>query len=113
MLVYALCDTPALFYIASVLFGFGIGIFFPAISAWTIDLGEHDKRGRAMATMYISLEIAIGGGAFISGSYIGDHVGRVPYMFYFSALMGIIGLVYLYRYDNSKIMPLIKNLRNR
>ncbi len=96
MLVYALCHTPALFYIASVLFGFGIGIFFPAISAWTIDLGEHDKRGRAMATMYISLEIAIGGGAFISGSYIGDHVGRVPYMFYFSALMGIIGLVYLY-----------------
>ncbi len=108
MLVFALCHTPALFYWGSVLFGFGVGIFFPAISAWTIDLGESEKRGRALATMYISLELAIGSGAFISGSYIGNHIDRVPHMFYFSAGMSIIGLLYLYRHDKAKLYPLIK-----
>lgn len=108
MLVFARCHTPALFYAGSILFGFGVGIFFPAISAWTIDLGEEEKRGRALATMYISLELAIGSGAFISGSYIGEHVDRVPHMFYLAFVMSIIGLFYLYRHDNTKLYTLMR-----
>ncbi|MEO5582368.1 MAG: MFS transporter [Saprospiraceae bacterium] len=113
MFLFALCHTPALFYLATIFFGFGVGIFFPAISAWTIDLGDTQKRGRALATMYISLELAIGSGAFISGSYVGEHIERVTHMFYLSAIMGILGLWYLYRHDDSKIYPLIKNFKTR
>lgn len=113
MFLFALCHTPALFYLATIFFGFGVGIFFPAISAWTIDLGDTQKRGRALATMYISLELAIGSGAFISGSYVGEHIERVTHMFYLSAIMGILGLWYLYRHDDSKIYPLIKNFKSR
>ncbi len=108
MLVFAICHTATLFYMASILMGFGVGIFFPAISAWTIDLGEEEKRGRALATMYIALELAIGSGAFVSGSYIGSQVDRVPHMFYFSAFMSIIGLIYLYSHDKNKLYPLIR-----
>lgn len=110
MLLFAVCHTPLLFYLGTIFFGFGVGIFFPAISAWTIDLGESEKRGRALATMYISLELAIGSGAFISGSYVGEHTDRVTHMFYVSAVMGILGLWYLYRHDNTKVLPLIRKL---
>lgn len=52
--------------IAAILFGLGVGMTVPALFAWTIDLSHPQHRGRAMATMYISLEIGIGAGAFIS-----------------------------------------------
>ncbi len=96
MLIFANAHEKHLFYIGSIFFGLGVGIFFPAISAWTIDLGEEDKRGRAMATMYISLEVAIGSGAFISGSYVGNDTHKVSIMFYFSAALAFLGWMYLY-----------------
>ena len=110
MLLFSHAVNPMMFYLGSIAFGFGVGIFFPALTAWTIDLGDEQRRGRALATMYISLEIAIGSGALISGSLVGNHVERLPVMFYFSAFMCIIGLVYLYRIDKNKIIPLIRQM---
>ncbi len=110
MLLFSHAVNPMMFYLGSIAFGFGVGIFFPALTAWTIDLGDEQKRGRALATMYISLEIAIGSGALISGSLVGNHVERLPVMFYFSAFMCILGLVYLYRIDKNKIIPLIRQM---
>ena len=112
MLLFALCHTPTMFYLGTIFFGFGVGIFFPAISAWTIDLGEPEKKGRAMATMFISLELAIGSGAFISGSYVGDHIERVTHMFYVSAVMGILGLWYIYKLDRTRILPLLRKVKS-
>jgi MFS family permease len=113
MILFAHAQSKEMFYIGSVFFGFGIGIFFPALTAWTIDLGEEAKRGRALATMYIALEIAIGGGALVSGSWVGNHTDRLPVMFYVSALMCVAGLAYLYRVDKNKIYPLIKGMMKR
>ena len=110
MLLFSHAVNPMMFYLGSIAFGFGVGIFFPALTAWTIDLGDEQRRGRALATMYISLEIAIGSGALISGSLVGNHVERLPVMFYFSAFMCILGLVYLYRIDKNKIIPLIRQM---
>lgn len=113
MILFAHAQSKEMFYIGSIFFGFGIGIFFPALTAWTIDLGEEAKRGRALATMYIALEVAIGGGALISGSWVGNHTDRLPMMFYISALFCIAGLIYLYRVDRNKIYPLIKGMMKR
>ncbi|MEP7268898.1 MAG: MFS transporter [Saprospiraceae bacterium] len=113
MILFSHASSPGPFYIGSIIFGFGMGIFFPAISAWTIDLGDQNKRGRALATMYIALEIAIGGGALISGSFVGDHVDRLPIMFYIAGLFSVIGLIYLYSVDRSKIYPLIREMAKR
>lgn len=91
MLAFALAETKTMLYVASVIFGLGNGVFSPAINAWTVDLGDPGRKGRALATMYISLEIAIGGGALIAGWYA-SHLSGV---FYFAAISSLLGWVYL------------------
>lgn len=95
MLAFANATTPMHLYIASALFGLGNGIFSPAINAWTIDLGEPGRKGRALATMFIALELAIGSGAFLSGWYFANDYSRMPAVFYAAALMCMGGWVYL------------------
>lgn len=91
MLAFALADSQWMLYVASVVFGLGNGVFSPAINAWTVDLGDPGRKGRALATMYISLEIAIGGGALLAG-WFSSHLAGV---FYFAAVSSILGWVYL------------------
>ncbi len=91
MIAFAVADSPAVLYLASAIFGFGNGVFSPAINAWTIDLGDPERKGRALATMYISLEIAIGGGALVAGWFSGHLAG----VFYFAAVASLMGWAYL------------------
>jgi MFS family permease len=93
--VFAMANSVTLLFLASALFGLGNGVFSPAINAWTIDLGDSNRKGRALATMYIALEIAIGGGALLSGWYFANDFGRMPQVFWFAALMSLGGWVYL------------------
>ncbi len=95
MLAFGQAQSPAGLYFASVLFGLGNGIFSPAINAWTVDLGDPQRRGRAMATMYIALEIAIGCGAALSGWYVANSMSRTPVAFYAAAVLSVLGWVYL------------------
>jgi len=98
MLVFAQANSPEMLYLASVLFGLGNGIFSPAINAWTVDLGDPERKGRALATMFIALEIAIGGGALLAGWYFADDFSRMPAVFELAAVMSFAGWVYLMWY---------------
>lgn len=91
MIAFATADSKGMLYLASILFGLGNGVFSPAINAWTVDLGDPGRKGRALATMYISLEIAIGGGALVAGWFSGHLAG----VFYFAAVASLLGWVYL------------------
>jgi MFS family permease len=102
MIVFANAQTPLHLYMASALFGLGNGIFSPAINAWTIDLGEEGRKGRALATMFIALELAIGSGAFLSGWYFANDFSRLPAVFYAAAAMTMGGWVYLTFYTRKK-----------
>ncbi len=95
MLVFANVHSPNGLYLASVLFGLGNGIFSPAINAWTIDLGDPLRKGRALATMFIALEAAIGGGALLAGWWFADQDSRMPAVFYCSAATSFAGFLYL------------------
>ena len=95
MLIFAIADAPYLMYIASIFFGLGNGIFSPAINAWTVDLGRPERKGRALATMYIALEIAIGTGAALSGWYSANDMANMPAVFYFAAALSFGGFLYL------------------
>lgn len=95
MLAFGQAASPAGLYLAAALFGLGNGIFSPAINAWTVDLGDPQRKGRAMATMYIALEIAIGGGAAISGWYFANVLERMPAVFYAAAALSLGGFLYL------------------
>jgi MFS family permease len=91
MLAFAAADSPFMLYAASALFGLGNGIFSPAINAWTVDLGDPMRKGRALATMYIALEIAIGAGALAAGWF----AGQMSAVFYAAAAFSAAGWAYL------------------
>lgn len=95
MFAFGQAHSPAGLYLAAVLFGLGNGIFSPAINAWTVDLGDPERRGRAMATMYIALEIAIGAGAALSGWYVANVMARMPVVFYAAGVLSCAGWGYL------------------
>ncbi|HNM25244.1 MAG TPA: MFS transporter, partial [Saprospiraceae bacterium] len=92
---FALSASPGMVYVSSAVFGLGIGIFSPAITAWTVDLGDPARRGRALATMYIALEMAIGGGAALSGWYYGNELAHMPLVFWSAAAASLAGFAYL------------------
>lgn len=62
-LLLAYAPGPVWFLIASGIVGFAHGVANPAVFAWTIDRCSDEHRGRAMATVYIALEVGIGFGA--------------------------------------------------
>ncbi|MFC5283713.1 MFS transporter [Pedobacter alpinus] len=98
-------QTVTGFLSGALLYGVATGMLSPAISAWTIDLSDYDKRGLSVATMYIGLEVGIGLGAFFSGWFVQDIIGRTPTVFYGIASVNMLGLVYLFWHKTKKIQP--------
>jgi len=81
--------------VGAAIYGMGTGILSPAISAWTIDLSRPEHRGKAVATMYISMELGIGLGALLGGSYYNDQIMRIPLIMKLDILVLMIGFLYL------------------
>ncbi len=84
------------------IFGIGSGILSPALNAWTIDLSEPSHRGRAMATMYIALEMGIGLGALFAGYIYHDIIHRIPQIIYGNSIVVFLALMYIYYWENTK-----------
>ncbi|WP_142602554.1 MFS transporter [Solitalea koreensis] len=90
---------------ASALYGVATGMLSPAVTAWTVDLSHEEHRGKAMATMYIALEIGIGTGALLAGWLFVDQISMVPVTFYACAGITLIGFIYLQFIYKNKINP--------
>jgi MFS family permease len=99
MLLMAAASSPWQLMSSAVVYGLASGLLSPASSAWTADLSHPEHRGRAMATMFISLEVGIGLGAALSGWIFSDQLGRVPWLFGGAALAALASLVYLLHYE--------------
>lgn len=95
MVMIGLANSPMALLAASVVYGVGSGILSPAVSAWTVDLSNPERRGKATATMYIALEAGIGLGALLAGWMFQDVFEMVPWIFYISAFTCLLGLIYL------------------
>jgi len=80
---------------ASVIYGIATGMLSPSVSAWTIDLSKPGHRGKAVATMYIFMEVGIGLGALLAGSIFISDVSVIPRIFYYCAGITFIALLYL------------------
>ncbi len=89
--------TAAWFLAAATVFGIGAGLNSPALYAWTIDLSHPEFRGKAVATMYIALEIGIGLGALLAGWIFANQPSRLPYVHGLSLLCVLGAVVYLFR----------------
>ena len=69
MTLFSMATSVNMLVIAGVVYGLSIGINMPAIFAWTIDLAPEGKSATSLSTMLMALEIGIGTGAFVSGSW--------------------------------------------
>lgn len=87
-------NTFAAFMFSGACLGFAAGMNSPTIFAWTIDLSHPMHRGRAMATMYIAMEIGIGIGALLSSMLFANNFANIGLAFNSGAVFA--GLAFLY-----------------
>ncbi len=76
-----LATTVYQFYFGGIVFGLAVGVLSPTIYAWVTDLSPKDKKGRAFSTMYMSMELGIGLGAYISSNIFGEQIPNIPFAF--------------------------------
>jgi MFS family permease len=67
MSLMAIADSPAMLMAGVTVYGLSQGATSPTLLAWATDLSDSHHRGRALASLYIFMEMGIGLGAFISG----------------------------------------------
>ena len=83
------------FLISGALVGFAAGMNSPTIFAWTIDLSDPRHRGRAMATMYIAMEIGIGIGALVSAYLFQNNPDNLPTVFNSGAILAAAAFIFM------------------
>jgi len=94
-IVIAYAHDKNMLIIGGILFGIAVGMNTPTLYAWTVDLALDKYRGKALATMYIALEIGIGGGAFIGGIIYSNDMANMRDVFITCAALSLLALLYL------------------
>lgn len=95
MLMLGLAGNSTLLLAAAVVYGISVGLNAPAVTAWTVDLGRPEHRGRALATMYIAMEAGIGLGAYFSAFIYSNQSANFPLTFYVMAGITVAAALYL------------------
>ncbi|ARK11934.1 MFS transporter [Fibrella sp. ES10-3-2-2] len=96
LVMLASTNSVALFYCSAVVYGLAWGMNSPTLQAWAVDLSDEATRGRAMATLYIALELGIGLGALAAGWFFTHMAAQaLTVAFSLSAGLAILGVVYL------------------
>jgi MFS family permease len=95
MVAVAFASSKVMLLGSAVLFGAAVGMYSPTTTAWVVDRSLDQFRGRALATMYIFLELGIGLGALVSGWLYGNESANFQLAFLFSAGVASVGLVIL------------------
>ncbi len=92
----ATATTPFALLSAAVVFGVAVGMNSPTVFAWAIDWAYDERRGRALATAYLALEIGIGTGALMAGWLAGTDASRVGQAFWGGAAAAALGFAVLF-----------------
>ncbi|WP_375444447.1 MFS transporter [uncultured Fibrella sp.] len=97
MLMLALTNSVSLFYASAIVYGMAWGMNSPTLQAWAVDLSDEATRGRAMATLYIALELGIGLGALAAGWFFTHMAAQaLTVAFSISGGLAVLGVVYLF-----------------
>ena len=94
MLLLTFVQTKTTFYLSASVYGISLGMSSPTVFAWTADLADPKKIGRAFATMYIALEVGIGIGAFVSAKIYANNYANFGYIFASGAITAIVALIF-------------------
>ncbi|SKA16616.1 Predicted arabinose efflux permease, MFS family [Chitinophaga eiseniae] len=104
MLMMGLAGSQALLMASAVVYGISVGLNAPAVTAWTIDLGQPEHRGRALASMYIAMEAGIGLGAYFSAFVYNNQSSNFPLTFYLFAGITLLATFYLTFFYKKPVM---------
>lgn len=96
------------FYIGAFLFGIATGLNSPTIFAWTIDMADKNHVGRAMATMFIALEVGIGIGGLVAGYSHNNKPENFIISFAISGVLSLLAAIYLIRHKIKLSKPQIQ-----
>lgn len=93
--LFLLVDNGLMLLVMTGLLGFAIGIASPAVFAWTIDRCADENRGKALATIYIALEVSIGIGAVGSAWLYNNNPANFGVTFLMLGLVALLGFIYI------------------
>jgi MFS family permease len=95
MCAVAFAESKAVLLGSGVLFGAAVGMYSPTTTAWVVDRSLDRFRGRALATMYIFLEIGIGIGAVVAGWLYDNNPENFRLVFLTSGAIAFLGFLIL------------------
>ena len=95
LLYFNFINSPATLLIGTGILGFAVGTASPAVFAWTIDRCQDENRGRALATIFIALEISIGLGAIGSAWIYDSNPLNFGLTFLILSAVTWVGVVYI------------------
>src|SRR5258706_5063149 len=96
MAIIGLADKGWILILGVSIYGLAQGATSPTLLAWATDLSHEEHRGRGIASLYISMEIGIGLGAFISGWVFGNSPSNFLYCFKIFSILSLIAFLYLF-----------------
>jgi predicted MFS family arabinose efflux permease len=91
-----------LLLIGAGIFGMSLGMNSPTVAAWAVDLCAVERRGKAVATVYIALEAGIGGGALLSAWIYDNQPSHFLYAFLLPAFCAAVSMLFLYQWIGKK-----------
>jgi len=104
MIILALSHSVTMMLVGAVLYGLSWGINSPVITAWTVDLCKPVNRGKAIASMYIALEVGIGTGALFSGWIYHNQATQFVYAFLTPAILAFIACTLLIKWNKKRAL---------
>lgn len=104
MIILSLSHSVTMMLVGAILYGLSWGINSPVLTAWTVDLCEPVNRGKAIASMYIALEVGIGTGALFSGWIYHNEASQFIYAFLTPAILALIACALLIRWNNKRAL---------
>lgn len=105
MLIVGNADTVFWYFVGAVFFGLATGFNSPTVFAWTTDLAKPEHKGRALATLFITLEVGIGFGAYLTGWLYQNNPDFFFRTLFFAAICAFISLFVLLLPFSKKYFP--------
>ncbi len=87
----SVAGSLGLFLLAALLYGLSFALVQPSLMALTIDRAEPSRRGAAMGTFSMAMDLGIGGGAFLWG-FVAQGAG-FPAIYQLAAITTLVALV--------------------
>ncbi len=102
MLVLAFTEGTFLYVTSSVLFGVGFGLISPSLFAWAVDLSEEGRKGKAVGTLFIYLEIGVILGSSVCGLLYNNQVENFRLAFIICAVFAALAGFFVWESPSRK-----------